>query len=465
MPTTTRRTRSRLAGATFVVLLASLLLASTASAPIVSGLQARSMAVDAGPALPLVLTPLEDMGDALYGIRGITPLLVFFCFVWILWLCKYLLAAWCFPARDPEGATAHLRTTVIAPVFDEPEDVFRTVLRSVRDNQPAELIVVVDGGDPRLVELSRRFADRVLAIPKSGKREAIARGFAESDPRSDVIVVLDSDTVWEPGLLRRLLRPFADPRVGGVTPKQSIFDRHGNSVRRVADWIEDLRYSLTVPAQSALGQIGCLAGRTIAYRRAAFAQAVEELVNQRVLGVEMSVGDDRVLTNVLLRNGWRTVYQPNARVVTDAPNRWRAFLRQQLRWGRSSQRETLLSLPWLWRRPFTLLCFVSDIAIPLALYGLICLAIANVLHGTGRAAPLLLALVTAYVGMLVSLGIRQIPHFRRYPSDIVLFPIFVLALTFVMAPVRIAALATMFHNGWGTRGVTVRSQTEAHVRV
>ena len=398
-----------------------------------------------------VVTPLGDAVRLRDGVAGVTPLLVFFCFVWALWLSKFLLARSCSPAFDRCGVTSSLRTSVIAPVYNESEELFRRVLTSVQENRPAELIVVVDGADPALVRIASDYTDRVLAIPKSGKRQAIASGFAAADPGSDVIVILDSDTIWEPGMLSELLLPFADGRVGGVTPKQSIFDRRRSLARRMADWIEDLRYSLTVPAQSVLGQVGCLAGRTIAFRRDAFVPAVEELVEQRVLGVEMSVGDDRVLTNVLLRNGWRTVYQPTARVQTDAPDRWTMLLKQQLRWGRSSQRETLLCLPWLWRRPYALLCFASDILIPLALYGLVCSAVANVLAGDGRPAPLLQALLVGYAGMLLSLGVRQVPHFRRYPSDALLFPVFALALTVVMAPVRLVALATMFHNEWGTR--------------
>ena len=185
------------------------------------------------------------------------------------------------------------------------------------------------------------------------------------------MLVLDSDTVWAPDALREMLRPFADPRVGGVTPRQAIFDVGDNPVRRLADWMEDIRYHLTVPAQSVFGQVGCLAGRTIAYRRTAFEPAVERLVRQTVLGVPQHVGDDRVLTNELLRNGWRTVYQSTALVETDAPSDWRTFWRQQLRWGRSSQRETLLSLRWLWRRPVAFACFATDIVTPFALYAVV----------------------------------------------------------------------------------------------
>jgi hyaluronan synthase len=254
-------------------------------------------------------------------------------------------------------------------------------------------------------------------------------------------------------MLRELLLPFADPRVGGVTPRQAVFDRDGNAIRRLSDWIEDIRYRYSVPAQSVLGQIGCLAGRTIAYRRAAFEPAVEHLVQQRVLGVEMSVGDDRVLTNEILRRGWHTVYQSTAQVWTDTPSSWRKFWAQQLRWGRSSQRETVLSLGWLWRRPFALLCFLSDIVIPFWLYALFALAASHaLLHvPSPMHLPMSAQLAIAYAGMLTSIGLRQVAHFRRYPGDVRYLPLFVLQLTFFMAPTRIAAFATMFHNSWKTR--------------
>ena len=307
-----------------------------------------------------------------------TAFMAFFAYVWAVWGLKALAARRYRPCAAPTGGRT---ASVLVPVYQEPEALFRRALASVRAERPAELIAVIDGGDPDLADIASEYCDRVLRVPKAGKRAAIAAGLAASDPRTDVVVVLDSDTVWRPGTLTELLRPFADPRVGGVTPRQAIFDVGHDPVRRLADWIEDLRYLLTVPAQSVFGQVGCLAGRTIAYRRVAFEPAVTRLVRQTVLGLPQHVGDDRVLTNELLRTGWRTVYQATALVETDAPANWRTFWRQQLRWGRSSQRETLLSLPWLWRRPAAFASFAADIVTPFALYAVTALAVARGLGG------------------------------------------------------------------------------------
>lgn len=402
-----------------------------------------------------MFTFMRDVHDVLSGVSAATPFMALFVYVWTLWGVKSLVAR---RYRPWSGASERpLRTTVLVPVFNEPEHLFRRALASVRDNGPSELIAVVDGGDIEVAAVAADYCDRVLRIPKSGKRTAIAAGLHASDPDTDVVFVLDSDTVWAPGAMREMLRPFSDPRVGGVTPRQAIFDVGDNPVRRLADWIEDIRYHLTVPAQSVFGQVGCLAGRTIAYRRTAFEPAVERLVGQTVFGVPQHVGDDRVLTNELLRNGWRTVYQSTALVTTDAPSDWPTFWRQQLRWGRSSQRETFLSLAWLWRKPVAFICFATDIITPFALYAVTAFGVIHATKGGGdpTALPLAAELPLAYLGMLASIGIRQHGHVRRTPRDLRRLPLFVLQITFVMVPIRIAAFATMFHQGWSSRPAVV----------
>jgi hyaluronan synthase len=396
-----------------------------------------------------VFSFFRDAHEAVSGRAAPTLFMAFFAYVWLLWSAKALAAR---RYRPWTGPAPRLATSVIVPVYNEREAIFRRSLASVRANRPAEIIAAVDGGDPAIAAIAAEYCDRVVRIPKAGKRAAIEAGLAATDGATDVVIVLDSDTVWAPDALAEMLRPFADPRVGGVTPRQTVLEPGDNAVRRLSDWVEDIRYHLTVPAQSLFGQVGCLAGRTIAYRRAAFEPAVARLVRQTVLGVPQHVGDDRVLTNELLRAGWRTVYQSSAVVETDAPSDWPTYWRQQLRWGRSSQRETLLSLRWLWRRPVAFACFAADIVTPFALFSVMSLAVAHGLRGHAHTGlPLAVELPLGYLGMLASIGLRQIPRLRREPRDIRRLPLFVLQITFLIVPLRLAAFATMFHQGWTSR--------------
>src|SRR2546423_5537231 len=201
-----------------------------------------------------MFTFLVDSYDTIGGAAP-TLFMAFFVYVWALWAAKWFAAR---RYRPSCGSGERLTTSVVVPVFNEPEDIFRRALASVSANRPTELIADVDGGNPDVAAVAYDYCDRVLRIPKSGKRVAVAVGLTATDPGTDVVVVLDSDTIWELGALREMLRPFADPRVGGVTPRQAIFDRDANAVRRFADWLEGLRFHLTVPAQSVFGHVGCL---------------------------------------------------------------------------------------------------------------------------------------------------------------------------------------------------------------
>src|SRR5690606_34336016 len=69
----------------------------------------------------------------------------------------------------------------------------------------------------------------------------------------------------------------------------------------------------------------------------------------RFLGVECTYGDDRALTNRVIRAGWTTRYDARAEAWTDAPDRYRKFFRQQLRWKKSWSREGPLLLAHVWR--------------------------------------------------------------------------------------------------------------------
>lgn len=146
---------------------------------------------------------------------------LFVALVWTLWVAKVALSR-----RYRPWSTPYLTTTsVVIPVVDEPIALFRDVLRRIVEQRPDETIVVING--PRNLQLEAvcaEFGDEVswLWTPVAGKRHAVQLGTERA--RGDVVVLVDSDTIWTPGTLSELLKPFADPRVGGVTTKQRILD-------------------------------------------------------------------------------------------------------------------------------------------------------------------------------------------------------------------------------------------------
>jgi hyaluronan synthase len=272
---------------------------------------------------------------------------------WTVWLFRRLLSIRYQPVVN------HYRTTpsVVVPAYREAPDVLERCLRSWYRERPDEIIVVPDAADTEVIERGERFslADpriRVLPFEHQGKRSALGVGIRAA--HYDVVVLTDSDTAWQPGLLAAVQMPFVDPMVGGVGTRQSVYQRNSSIWRRVADWLVSVRYLDNLPAQSRAGGVACLSGRTAAYRRVLLQPLLPSLEHEVFMGRECVAGDDGRLTWLILSAGFKTVYQSSARAVSMFPNKLRAFFKQRVRWSRNSYRCYLTSIAkgWLWRQPF-----------------------------------------------------------------------------------------------------------------
>jgi hyaluronan synthase len=388
---------------------------------------------------------------------------LFFFWVWFIWLSKAIPALLYRPYSAPYTAT----TSVIIPVVDEPADLFDQVLARITAQHPTEVLVVINGErNEELEQVCRRFAPLVeyLWTPVSGKRNALRIGIEQA--HGEICLLVDSDTVWTPGVLAEIVKPFRDPSIGGVTSHQQVLQPERNWLTRFADWMEEIRTTYSMPSQSVFGQVGCLPGRTIAFRTSILRRALPDFVAETFLGVHIEVSDDRALTNYMLRYGYRTVYQRTSVVYTDAPSELGRFIRQQYRWAKGSQYNTLKMWPWMVRHaPLLCLHFSADILTPFFLVGALVNTVWRIvsesaqipiIHGTPLAS-VWLQVALACVGAMLSIGVRQIPHFARSPRDAFLLPVFVVALTLIMTPIRIWGFITMgVDAGWGTRAGSYR---------
>ncbi|MFN8051571.1 MAG: glycosyltransferase family 2 protein [Acidimicrobiales bacterium] len=386
---------------------------------------------------------------------------IFVALVWIGWFRRVQLSRRYRPYTDEVDLT----TSVIIPVVDEPEELFDEVLRRIVAQGPDEVIVVINGprNEPleRICDRFERVTWRWTEVP--GKRNALRVGVEHM--LGDIAVLVDSDTIWTPTTLPELLKPFADPRIGGVTTRQHILAQDRHVLTRWADWMESVRNEYSMPAMSVLGTVGCLPGRTIAFRREVLVNAMPGFLGARFLGIFLEVSDDRTLTNEALKQGYRTVYQSTSEVYTDAPTTWKKMAKQQLRWARGSQYNTARMLPWMLVHARTLAFFyICDIVNP---FLLLCTMTGWFLRSTqggtpdlygafvghyGRTIALALMVTMSVVMSTASSAVRQSRHLRRRPDDLLRLPAFILISTFFLMPIRLLGFTRMGHDsGWGTR--------------
>ena len=366
---------------------------------------------------------------------------------WSVWIIRFTLSRLYRPVKAGYQTT----TSVIVPSFREDPAIIARCLDSWLDENPTEVIVVPDLADEAVIELLRdraRVDRRLKVVPfaHTGKRSALGAGIREAT--CDILVLADSDTEWEPGLLPAVLAPFSDPKVGGVGTRQNAYLAKTSVWRRVADWLIDVRYLDYVRAQSRAGAVACLSGRTVAYRRKVVLPVLEHLEDEFFLGRRCISGDDGRLTWLVLASGYKTVYQSTARAMSMFPDTARAFLKQRLRWSRNSYRCYLTAIwkGWVWRQPFMCQLTIMQIMLtPLTMGFAVTYLVAWVLH------PEPLVAVIAVGWLLGGRALRGISHLRERPSDILILPLVALMTIFVALPVKAYAFLTMNVHGWLTR--------------
>jgi cellulose synthase/poly-beta-1,6-N-acetylglucosamine synthase-like glycosyltransferase len=366
---------------------------------------------------------------------------------WSVWLIRFTLSRLYRPVPNGYMAT----TSVVIPSYREDPDILSECLDSWLAENPTEVIVVPDLKDTEVIQrLTARAARdprlKVIPFAHTGKRSALGAGIRRAS--QEILVLADSDTRWEPGLLAAVLAPFADPKVGGVGTRQNAYLPKTSAWRRVADWMIDVRYLDYVRAQSRAGAVACLSGRTAAYRRSVMLPVLEHLEDEFFLGRRCVSGDDGRLTWLVLASGYKTVYQSTARALSMFPDKGRAFFKQRLRWSRNSYRTYLTAIwkGWLWRQPF--ICQLSVLQIMLTP---VTMGFAVTYLGFWVVHPQRVVAIAAVGWLLVGRCLRGISHLRQRPSDIWLLPL-VAVLTIVVAlPIKTYAFFTMNVQGWLTR--------------
>jgi hyaluronan synthase len=383
------------------------------------------------------------------GIVGLTS--------WLVWLVRRTLSHRYRPTVNDHRETV----SVVVPVYREDPDVLERCLRTWISQQPFEVILVVDDRDAQVLDRLRTLdLAGVCVLPwrHTGKRGALGAGIRAA--RGDIIVLADSDTSWQPGLLDAIQMPFADPHVGGVGTRQFVYARESKLMRRIAHWLLNTRYLDYVPAMSRTGSVPCLSGRTAAYRGDVIRPRLPLLEHEIFLGRECVSGDDGRLTWLVLAAGYRAVHQDSARAESMFPDSLTAFVKQRVRWSRNSYRCYLTAIGhgWLWRQP--LITQVTVLQILLTPFTMA----SAVWYGAqwmrrGGTVGILLVLVWACAARAV----RGFSHLREHPADLLITPVIVAVVLFIALPVKAWACLSMNRQGWLTRTDARRVMGQAEI--
>ena len=229
----------------------------------------------------------------------------------------------------------------IIPCKNEEKAIYHTIVSCLASNYPKdkiEIIAINDGStDNTLNEMKRAAKDnpdrkvRVINFKvNKGKREAMYYGFQVS--KGEILIQLDSDSYPTPESLRFLINPFIDLNVGATVGHTDPSNKDENFMTRMQTAYYFMSFRALKATESIFDMVFCCSGCYAAYRREYVIPVLDTWINEKFMGKPIIFGDDRALTNWVIREGYKTVYIAEAQAYTVVPNTLKKFLKQQVRW-------------------------------------------------------------------------------------------------------------------------------------
>jgi glycosyltransferase involved in cell wall biosynthesis len=209
------------------------------------------------------------------------------------------------PPVTPAGDAGTPRVSLIVAAYNEEAVIAAKVANALALDWPRdrlEVVVAVDGGaepgaDATAARAREAGADLVLELPRGGKVHTQDAAVAASS--GELLAFSDANAAWEPGALRALLAPFADPAVGYVCGQVRFVNAAGTNQEGLY-W----RYDMWLRAnESALASVTAGNGAIYAVRRSAY------------MHVDAVMGHDLSFPFSIVKRGLRAVYAADARAT------------------------------------------------------------------------------------------------------------------------------------------------------
>lgn len=353
--------------------------------------------------------------------------------------------------------------TVIVPAYNEGKQVWDTLMSLAESNYPEgkmQLLAVDDGSlDDTwswMQDAKEKLGDRldIYQQPKNkGKRHALYRGFHLGT--GEIFVTVDSDSIVTEDTLRNLVSPFlVDENCGAVAGNIRVLNNKKEILPKMLDVSFVLSFEFVRSAESNLKSVLCTPGALAAYRSTAVFNCLPEWINQTFMGQPSDIGEDRAMTNMILKQGKHVLFQKNSVAYTNVPEEYLGLYKMFIRWGRSNVRENLSMAKYVFTnfregaKTGTRLLFISQFLKLVMSYPLLIFMLFFVLVHP------LLFLGSTLVSILILSTFSLLFFVKQYKSSQGFWAYtYSILYTFGLFWITPYAIATANRRGWLTRGL------------
>ncbi|MCW3989278.1 MAG: glycosyltransferase [Candidatus Bathyarchaeota archaeon] len=314
------------------------------------------------------------MGNFWTWYNGLTPLTFLLTF-WPVFLidfvrsvgksCVLLVHALYRKLRPLEYDPGYMpKVSIIIPAHNEEAIIERAIESALETNYPnKEIIVVDDGSTDRTPQIafpySRKGRIKLCQRNVASGSKAGALNYGLFFASGDIIVTVDADTLIERNSLRELVKPLGDPAFSATSGNVRILrGEHGamNLIVKIQAYEYLISMELGRRFQALSGTLLIISGAFGAFHKS-FVKSIGQYDGD-------TITEDFDLTFKMRKLGKRLAFVPEAVSWTFAPETWKAWKRQRVRWTRG-QAETL----WKHRNLFGKRGF--DLKLVLAVYDML----------------------------------------------------------------------------------------------
>ncbi|MBN9292652.1 MAG: glycosyltransferase family 2 protein [Flavobacteriia bacterium] len=241
--------------------------------------------------------------------------------------------------------------TVIVPAYNEGELVYKTLQSLINSDYPKDKlqILTIDDGSQDdtwqwMLKAKQEFGERISIFQQpenKGKRHALYRGFQIG--RGEIFITVDSDSVVKSDTLRNMVSPFVkNDKCGAVAGNVRVLNSKNAIIPKMLNVSFAFSFEFVRSAQSTAGTVMCTPGALAAYRKDVVMNCLPQWIAQKFMGQTSDIGEDRAMTNMILKQGFQVVFQKNAVVYTNTPENFKGLSKMYIRWGRSNVREDIM---------------------------------------------------------------------------------------------------------------------------
>ncbi len=219
-----------------------------------------------------------------------------------------------------------LKFSVLMGVFNEEKFIDKSI-KSIYESfgkNPFELFVINDASTDNTLQVLKKLQKKYkfkLVNNKTNKGRVISVNDCFSKTRGEIILILDSDLIFNKLALKDMIKRFSsNPKVGAVSCKYSSLNKGFLPLMQSIEYNFLGVWHQATSLYSSVGMFGgCMAIKKEAYKEAGMLSP-------------HALTDDTDMAAKLTRLGWK-VEQSDYGVKTLVPDKLNNFVKQKIRWG------------------------------------------------------------------------------------------------------------------------------------